>query len=170
MLNLIIICSMSGYGTQNYPVIGSIYTRVSEEEELDTRKIGTMDPIVCSGSLNQSYIADAWFYVLLCTSSVHVHVNFSSETLIYKKAWLNVQFSDAHTHSCCLTIYDLTGHFLRYLAKLYSLRSDFCHPFFVYIIGSMPSLYVLDTGCDSSPFPLLIVHMDDCYFRIELVK
>ena len=68
-------------------MIGSIYTRVSEEEgELDTRKIGTMDPIVFSGSLNQSYIVDAWFYVLLCTSSVHVHVQFSSETLIYKKS------------------------------------------------------------------------------------
>ena len=92
----------------------------------------------------------------VCSSSCSCSVQFSSETLIYKKAWLNVQFSDAHTHSCCLTIYDLTGHFLSYLAKLYSLWSDFCHPFFGYIICSMPSLYVLDTGCDSSPFPCLL--------------
>ena len=77
-LNLIIVCSMSGYGTQNYHVRGIVYTRVSEEEKLHTRKIGTMGLIVSSASLNQSCIVNAWFDVPLCTSSVHVHVQFSS--------------------------------------------------------------------------------------------
>ena len=51
----------------------------SEEEQLDTSKIGTMGPIVSSGLLNQSHTVNAWFGVPFSLFSTIYYKDISND-------------------------------------------------------------------------------------------